>query len=94
LRILHILLLGRRSGGRSRRGRSCRCCPTNRSGRASGGLAYRAGVSAAHGLLIHQRAVEKLPLVIVILLLVNQDGLSWALRCEADDASAAKGLTA
>ena len=60
---------------------------------AAGGLADRAGVAAAHGLHIGERVVSKLPLVIVVLLFVDQDGLFWAGGGEADDARAAEGLS-
>ncbi len=56
-------------------------------------LADRSGVSPSQGLHIRDGVVNKLPLVVVVLLLVNQDRLPWATGRKADDPRAAKGLT-
>ena len=57
----------------------------------AGRLADHARVSA-DVFMLGERVVDKLPLVVVVLLLVDQDGLLGAGGREADDARAAEGL--
>src|ERR1019366_1891001 len=66
---------------------------TDRGGGAAGRLTDISGV-ARHGPHFGERVVDKLPLVVVVLLLVDQDGLAGDGGGEADDAGAAKGLSA
>ena len=78
-------------GGR-RRGGICATAADGSSG-AAGRLADGSGVAPAYLLLVHQRAVEELPLVVVVFLFVDQDGLLRTGRGKADDAAAPEGLT-
>src|ERR1039457_6700458 len=75
--------------GRARRSRRS---AADGGGCAAGRLTHCSRVSAGHLLLVHQRAIEELPLVVVILLLVDKDRLLRTLRRKSDDSSTAECL--
>ena len=67
---------------------------THRGSGAAGGLANLAGVATAYGWRVGERVVGELPLVVVLLLLVDENRGIGAGGREADDACPTKGWPA